>query len=129
MVKPFNSKTAPPALGPYSHGSIHQGVLYLSGQLGIDPQTGQLAPGGVAAEATQALKNLTNILEEVGADFTQVIQTRLYLLDLADFAVVNSIYAQILGNAKPARTTVQVAGLPLGGLVEIEMTVQLQNYS
>ena len=125
MVQPFHSKTAPQAVGPYSHGTICDGLLYLSGQLGLDPKTNQLAPGGVEAQATQALKNLTNILKEVGADFNQVIQTRLFLVDLADFSKVNAIYAQVLGDAKPARTTIQAAGLPLGGLVEIEMLIKL----
>ena len=125
MVQTFNSKSAPKAVGPYSHGAICEGILYLSGQLGLDPKTNALAPGGVLAEATQALKNITNILEEVGADFHQVIQTRLYLTDLNDFAAVNQLYGQILGEAKPARTTVQVAALPLGGAIEIEMLIKL----
>jgi len=129
MVKTFNAKSAPAALGPYSHGVIHSDVIYLSGQLGLDPGSGELAPGGLEAQCRRIFTNIQNILEEVGSDLGQVIQARIYMMDLTDFALVNEIYGEFLGETKPARSTVQVAGLPKGALIEIEVTAIIQNYS
>jgi 2-iminobutanoate/2-iminopropanoate deaminase len=116
---------APAAIGPYAQARrVRAGGLewlYSSGQLGLDPATGQLVPGGTAAEARRALANLRAVLTEAGFDFPDVVKTVIFLADLADFQAVNEIYAEALGGALPARSTVQVAALPKGGRVEIEL--------
>ena len=110
---------APAALGPYSHAVAMEGIVFTSGQLGIDPATGKLAEG-VAAQAEQALKNLEAVLKAAGASMADVVKTTVFVKDLADFGTVNTIYGQHFGADFPARSCVQVAALPAGGLVEIE---------
>lgn len=112
---------APAALGPYSQAIKTDTLLFCSGQLGLDPETGNLVEGGVEAQAQQALANLRAVLEASGSSMARVVKTVIFLADMADFAAVNAVYAQEFLNAPPARSTVQVAGLPKGGLVEIEM--------
>ncbi len=112
---------APAALGPYSQAIKTDTLLFCSGQLGLDPATGNLVEGGVEAQARQALANLRAVLEASGSSMAHVVKTVIFLQDMADFAAVNAVYAQEFLNAPPARSTVQVAGLPKGGLVEIEM--------
>jgi len=116
---------APAAIGPYAQARrVRAGGLewlYTSGQLGLDPATGQLAPGGTAAEARRAMANLRAVLAAAGFDFQDVVKTVIFLADMADFQAVNEIYAEGLGGALPARSTVQAAALPKGGRVEIEL--------
>ena len=112
---------APAALGPYSQAIKTDTLLFCSGQLGLDPETGNLVEGGVEAQAQQALANLRAVLEAGGSSMARVVKTVIFLADMADFAAVNAVYAQEFLNAPPARSTVQVAGLPKGGLVEIEV--------
>lgn len=113
---------APKALGPYSQAVRAGGdLLFISGQLGIDPTSGQLVPGGVIEQCEQVLKNLATILKHEELGFADVVKTVIFLQNMADFKSVNAIYEQRLGSARPARATVQVAALPLAALIEIEM--------
>ncbi|MBF0170260.1 MAG: hypothetical protein HQK87_04095 [Nitrospinae bacterium] len=112
---------APAAIGAYSQGVVANGFVFTAGQLGIVPETGKLVSEDVGAQAGQVLKNLGAILAAADSTFDDVVRATIYLVDLADFAVVNEIYANVIGPRPPARVTIQVAGLPLGAKVEIEM--------
>lgn len=118
------SDNAPSAIGPYSSGVKLGDMLYLSGQLGLDPATGTL-PEGVEAQAEQSLKNIENLLAEAGATMANVVKTTVFLADIADFARVNEVYAKHFEAPFPARSAVQVAAIPAGGLVEIEVIAAL----
>ncbi|MEE2776817.1 MAG: RidA family protein [Acidobacteriota bacterium] len=115
---------APGALGPYSQAVRLEGWLYTSGQVGIDPKTGALVDGGFEAQATRVLDNLAAVLSAGGSSFAQVVKTTIYLINLADFAEVNRLYGEAMGEHRPARSTVQVAALPLGAAVEIDMVAR-----
>ena len=119
-----SSPDAPAALGPYSAGIKTGEMVFLSGQLGLDPQTGKLA-GGVVAQAQQSLKNIEALLAAAGATFDNVVKTTVFLADIADFAAVNEVYASKFTEPYPARSAVQVGALPAGGLVEIEVVAAL----
>lgn len=110
---------APAAIGPYSQAIMTGGLLFTSGQLGMAPETGILQPD-ISEQTRQSLKNIQAILEAAGLQKTDVVKTVIYLKDMSDFATVNEIYASFFGSHKPARSCVQVAGLPKEGLVEIE---------
>lgn len=114
------TESAPAAIGPYSQGVRVGPWLWVSGQLALDPATGSLVPGGAQEQTVQAMKNVLAILAEGQMGPEHIVRVGIFVTDLADFAVVNEAYAQALGDARPARATVQVAGLPRGGLVEIE---------
>lgn len=116
----IQSKNAPAAIGPYSQAIMAGGLLYTSGQLGLDPETGAL-PESIEEQTKQSLKNIQAILAEAGLQKTDVIKTVVFLKNMSDFAVVNGIYADFFGDHKPARSCVEVAQLPKGGLVEIEV--------
>lgn len=120
MKNIVNTSKAPAAIGPYVQAVRTEGLLFTSGQLGIDPATGKL-PEGVEAQTVQSLNNLKAILEEAGATFADVIKTTVFVKDLADFATVNALYQKAFSETFPARSCVQVAALPAGGLVEIEV--------
>ena len=121
MQKKINTDKAPGALGPYSQTVEIDQLVYTSGQLGIDPATGELADG-VEAQAKQALENVKAILAEVGLEMSSIIKTLVFIKDMNDFGKVNAIYAQYInGDVLPARSCVEVAALPKGGLVEIEV--------
>jgi 2-iminobutanoate/2-iminopropanoate deaminase len=110
---------APAAIGPYSQAIGIDSLLFCSGQLGLDPATGNLVEG-VEAQADRAMRNLVAVLEAWGLTFADVVKTTIFLADIGDFAVVNAIYGRYMPDPPPARSTVQVAALPKGGLVEIE---------
>ncbi len=116
----ISAKNAPAAVGPYSHAVKAGGVLYTSGQIGLVPETGVLAEGGVSAQAEQGMKNLGAVLEAAGMSYENVVKTTLFLADIADFAVVNEIYAKYFTGETPARSCVQAGALPKGALFEIE---------
>ena len=116
----ISTQKAPAAIGPYSQAIMAGNMLFTSGQLGLEPETGIL-PEGIEAQAKQSLQNIRAILEEAGLQKTDVIKTVVYLKNMSDFAAVNAIYADFFGDHKPARSCVEVAGLPKGGLVEIEV--------
>lgn len=115
------SEKAPKAIGPYTVANRFGDLIFTAGQLGLDPATMELVPGGVDAEARQSLTNVKNVLEAAGSDLEHVLKTTIFLRDMADFAKVNAVYAEFFTANPPARSTVAVAGLPKGGAVEIEV--------
>jgi 2-iminobutanoate/2-iminopropanoate deaminase len=120
--KVVNAATAPAAIGPYSHAiDTGLGLIFTSGQIPVDPATGEIVEGGIEAQTEQVFANLKAVLEAAGTSFNKVVKATVFLQDLKHFAVVNSIYAKYLGVDSPARSAVQVAGLPKGSLVEIEV--------
>ena len=116
---------APAALGPYSHAVSANGFLFTAGQVGIVPGSGALAEGGVEAQTRQVMENIGAVLRAAGTGFDRVVKTTIFLAGMDDFATVNGIYAQYFPQDPPARSTVAVAGLPLGALVEIETVALL----
>jgi 2-iminobutanoate/2-iminopropanoate deaminase len=116
----IHSEQAPKPIGPYSVAVRVGELVFCSGQTGIDPQTGELVAGGVAAQTRQVLANLSSVLESAGGSFSHVVKTTVFLQDMKDFATMNGVYAEFFSTEPPARSTVQVAGLPKAGLVEIE---------
>jgi 2-iminobutanoate/2-iminopropanoate deaminase len=112
---------APKAIGPYSQAVKMGGIVYTSGQIALDPATGEIVPGDFAAQATRVFDNLAAVLKEAGTDFSRVLKATVYLTDLANFQTLNAIYAERFGDHKPARTTVQVSALPKGSSVEIDL--------
>jgi 2-iminobutanoate/2-iminopropanoate deaminase len=116
---------APEPVGPYSHAVFGEGrTLFLSGQTPIDPTSGKLIEGDAAAQTRQALANLASVLSAAGCDPVDVIKVTVYLIDMRDFEAMNRVYAEYFTAPYPARTTVAVAGLPLGARVEIELVAQ-----
>ncbi len=116
----IQTQHAPAAIGPYSQAIRAGNLLFASGQLGLDPQSGKLQEG-VEAQARQALTNIQAVLQSAGSSINRVVKTTIFLADINDFAKVNAIYGEVFQQEPPARSTVQVAALPLGGLVEIEI--------
>ena len=114
---------APAAIGPYSQAILAGNMLFTSGQLGLDPATGAL-PEGIEEQARLSLQNVGAILKEAGFRKTDVIKTVIFLKNMSDFAAVNELYAGFFGEHKPARSCVEVAGLPKGGLIEIEVVAR-----
>jgi 2-iminobutanoate/2-iminopropanoate deaminase len=112
---------APKAIGPYSQGVRANGLLFTAGQVALDPATGELVPGGIAEQTTRAMENLRAVLTAAGTDFSQVVKTTVFLVDMADFTAMNEVYGRAFGTHRPARSTVAVAGLPRGARVEIEV--------
>ena len=113
---------APAAIGPYSQGVRVGSTLYLAGQIGLDPSTGELVSGGIEAETRRAMQNLEAVLVAAGYSFGDVVQAQVFLADLAEYGQMNEIYASYFGEAAPARAAVQVARLPRDARVEIMMT-------
>lgn len=111
---------APAAIGPYSQAVVAGGLVFVSGQIPLDPATGELVPGGAGAQAGRALASLRAVLEAAGSGLDRVVKTTVFLTDLADFAAVNAVYSGFFPADPPARATVQVAALPRGAAVEIE---------
>ena len=119
-VRIVHTEQAPAAIGPYSQAIVANGFVYTAGQIALDPASGQVVSGGVAEQTEQVLKNLTAVLEAADSSWTNVIKTTVFLKDMRDFPTVNEVYARMVGEARPARSTVAVAGLPRDVLVEIE---------
>ena len=120
-MKAIHTDKAPAAIGPYSQAIEANGFVYASGQLPIDPATGNFPEGGVAAQTRQSILNAENILQAVGTDLKHVVKTTVYLADMADFGAMNEVYAQFFSEPFPARSAVAVKDLPKGALVEIEV--------
>jgi 2-iminobutanoate/2-iminopropanoate deaminase len=116
----IQSEQAPRPIGPYSIGIRFDQLIFTAGQAGLDPQSGEIVPGGIAAETRQTLINLQAILEAGGSSLDRVIKTTVFLRDMGDFAEMNAVYAEFFVSVFPARTTVQAAALPKGAAVEIE---------
>lgn len=114
------SERAPKAIGPYSQALALGDLVFCSGQIALDPATGELVSGGIEAQTRRVLENLRAVLEEAGSSLGRVLKTTVFLADLNDFAAMNAVYAEYFGAHRPARSTVQAARLPRGSLVEIE---------
>ncbi len=112
---------APAAIGPYSQGVIANGFLFTAGQIALDPGSGQIVAGDVVAQSEQVFRNLAAIIGSAGCNWHDVVKATVYLMDMRDFPRVNEVYARVMGDSRPARSTVQVSGLPRGVLVEIDL--------
>lgn len=123
--KIVQSSKAPKAIGPYSQAVMSGGFLFTSGQIPLDPTTMKLVPGGIKEQTRQVLENLKSVLEAGDLSFSHVVKTTIYLQDLGDFSQVNEIYSEYFTGEPPARSTVQVARLPLDSRVEIEVVAKI----
>lgn len=121
MKSAISTTEAPKAVGPYSQGVSFEKLIFTSGQIGLDPRTGKLVPGGIIEQTRQVMQNVTAILTAAGSDLRNVIKTTIFLTDIKDFPKVNEIYAEHFPDTLPARSTFQVAALPLDAMIEIEM--------
>ena len=121
MKQIIKTDRAPQAIGPYSQAIKTNGFVYASGQVALDPATGQFVEGGIVEQTEQVLRNLSAVLEAAGTSLDQVIKTTVFLADMADFAAMNEVYGKFFGSEPPARATVQAAGLPRDARVEIEV--------
>jgi 2-iminobutanoate/2-iminopropanoate deaminase len=118
---------APKAIGPYSQGIVANGLLFTAGQVALDPATGELVSGGIGDQTARALENLRAVLTAAGSDFSQVVKTTVFLVDMADFTTMNDVYGRAFGGHRPARSTVAVAALPRGARVEIEVIAAVRS--
>ena len=123
--KSIQTDQAPAAIGPYSQGMVANGFLFTAGQIALDPTTTQVVEGDVVVQTEQVFRNLGAVLDAAGASWPDVVKATVFLMDMADFPRVNEVYARVMGDARPARTTVAVSGLPRGVRVEIELVVAL----
>ena len=121
----IQTSDAPAAIGPYSQAVIAGGFLFTAGQIALDPKSGQVVDGGIVEQTERVMTNLAAVLKEAGADWAGVVKTTVYLNDMADFREMNEVYGRWLGDARPARSTVQAAGLPRGVLVEIDVVAKV----
>jgi len=121
----INTDNAPKAIGPYSQAIRTESIVYTSGQVGLIPATGEMVAGGIDEQTRQVLNNLRNVLAAAGSSLEQVVKTTVFLKDMNDFPKMNSIYAEFFAEQPPARSTVQVAALPKGALIEIEAVALL----
>lgn len=119
----INADDAPPALGPYSHAARAGNLVFISGQVPIDPATGEIVSDEVSAQAERCLRNLGIVARAAGGDLGGALRCGIFLTDMNDFAAVNDVYARYFGDSPPARATVEVSGLPLGAKVEIEAVI------
>jgi 2-iminobutanoate/2-iminopropanoate deaminase len=121
----IETEKAPAAIGPYSQAIVAGGFLFTAGQIALDPTTGKIVEGGIVEQTARVLANLSAVLAKSGASWADVVKTTVYLVDLAEFPVMNDIYGKHLGTARPARSTVQVEALPRGALVEIDLMARI----
>lgn len=119
-LKQTSTNKAPAAIGPYSQAIVANGFIFTAGQIALDPSAGKIVDGGIVEQTDRVMENLQEVLKSAGATWADVVKTTVYLHDLAHFPTVNEIYGKWLGDARPARSTVQVTGLPRGALVEID---------
>jgi 2-iminobutanoate/2-iminopropanoate deaminase len=125
VISHIQTDKAPAAIGPYSQGIVAGGFLFTAGQIAIDPASMQVVTGDVVVQTERVLANLTAVLAQAGCGWGDVVKTTVFLQDMADFPRVNEVYARTLGDARPARSTVQVSALPRGVLVEIEAVAKV----
>ncbi len=121
MRQRVQTDNAPAAIGPYSQAIKANGFVFVSGQVGFDPKTGEFVPGGVAEQTEQVLKNVSAVLEAAGSSLDQVVKTTVFLADMKEFSAMNEVYAKFFSDPPPARATVAAAGLPRDARVEIEV--------
>ena len=119
-LKKITTDKAPSAIGPYSQGIIANGFLFTAGQIPLDPVAGKIVEGGIVEQTDRVMQNLHEVLRAAGASWNDVVKTTVYLHDLSNFPTVNEVYGKWLGDARPARSTVQVSALPRGAMVEID---------
>lgn len=124
-MKKVSTPNAPAAIGPYSQGVIANGLLFASGQIPLDPATGNIVSGGIEAQAHQAFTNVKNLVEAAGTTMSAVLKVTVFMADMADFAAVNAIYAQYFTEPYPARSAVAVKSLPKGALIEVEVIARM----
>lgn len=124
MKKELKSEDAPKAIGPYSIAVESDGFIYTSGQLGLDPENGKLVSNDIEEQTSQVMINLEAILKAANVTFNEVVKTTIFCTNLADFPKINKVYGSFLKEPFPARSTIQVAALPLNGLIEIEMVAK-----
>ena len=124
-MKTISTANAPAAIGPYAQGNIAGGLLFASGQIPLDPETGEIVGSTIEEQTAQAMKNVAAILEAAGTDFDHVVKTTCFLNDMNDFAAFNAEYAKSLGEVRPARSAVAVEKLPKGALVEVEVIAEV----
>ncbi len=120
-IETHHTDDAPAAIGPYSQSVSHGDLVFTSGQIALDPATGEMVAGDFADQAKQVIRNLEAVLTSVGCTFKDVVKATIYVADLANFGILNELYAEAMGDHRPARSTVQAAGLPKGALVEIDL--------
>ena len=128
-TKSLHTDKAPAAIGPYSQAVVANGFLFTAGQIALDPVTGQVVEGDVVAQTEQVFQNLGAVLASAGATWTDVVKSTVFLTDMRDFPRMNEVYARVMGDARPARSTVQVSGLPRGVLVEIDVIAAIPSAS
>lgn len=119
-IEIVSTASAPQAIGPYAQATVVGGMVYTAGQIALDPASMQVVPGGVPEQTVQVMKNVAAVLEAAGSSLSKVAKTTVFLVDMADFAAMNEVYAKAFGDHRPARSTVAVSGLPRGVRVEIE---------
>jgi 2-iminobutanoate/2-iminopropanoate deaminase len=125
LFKAIATPDAPSAIGPYSQGFVSGDLLFISGQLPLDPETGEFVAGGIEEMTHQVIKNTRAIAQAAGTDLNKVVKTTVFLTDMANFAAVNKVYDQYFSETLPSRAVVQVTALPKGGEIEMESIVQL----
>lgn len=123
-MEKISTNKAPQAIGPYSQAIVTGNLVFASGQIAINPETNEVAEGGIEAQTRQVLTNITNLLEAAGTSISKVVKTTVFMADMADFATVNSIYAEYFTEPYPARSAVAVKSLPKGVLIEIEVIAE-----
>ena len=128
-IKITQTDKAPTAIGPYSQAVAVNGFLFTAGQIALDPASMQVVEGDVVAQTEQVLRNLAAVLASAGVTWSDVVKTTVFLTDMRDFPRMNEVYARAMGDARPARSTVQVSGLPRGVLVEIDLVAALPSSS
>lgn len=124
-MKTISTANAPAAIGPYAQGNIAGGLLFASGQIPLDPETGEIVGSTIEEQTAQVMKNVAAILEAAGTDFDHVVKTTCFLNDMNDFAAFNAEYAKSFGEVRPARSAVAVEKLPKGALVEVEVIAEV----
>lgn len=125
-IEAHHTDDAPAAIGPYAQAVSVGGFLFTSGQIPLDPKSGEMVSGGFEAQAKQVLANLRAVLASAGCEFADVVKATVYVVDLADFPKLNALYGEAMGSHRPARSTVQVVALPKGALVEIDFVAKLR---
>ena len=127
MGKTISTDRAPGAIGPYSQAIVANGFVFTAGQIPLDPATGDIVQGDVVAQTEQVFRNLAAVLDASGATWNDVVKATVFLIDMKDFPRVNEVYGRVMGDARPARSTVQVAGLPRGVSVEIDLIAAVRS--